>query len=160
MPLISKDFLQSIYFLAVQGVLDKLTEEEKERIPSFENFLENTTLTDEKIKIDKRKLPRGEATNHAYIHRKSGYKMEDGKRRCLARVRNDRYGGQCTKSVHKDSKNNLCLRHEKTLEKKGVLDYSYITERRHNNRPGGDTRPWKNTEEEEINLIGVLNPFL
>ena len=85
--------------------------------------------------------------------------MEDGRPRCLARVRNDRYGGQCTKSVHEKSRNSLCLRHEKTLQKKGVLDYGYITEKRSNNRPKGDTRPWKNTEEEEINLIGVLNPF-
>ena len=110
----------------------------------------------DKIKIKKGMLPRGEGTRHSFIDRESSYTMEDGRPRCLARIRNDRCGGQCTKSVHESSRNNLCLKHEKKLTDKKQLEYGYITEKRCNNRPGGNTRPWKNTDEEENNLIGVL----
>ena len=156
MPLISKDFLKSIYYVAIESIINDLSEEEKKKIPSFEEFINNLTITKNKIKIKKNMLPRGEGTRHSYIERKSSYNMSDARPRCLARVRNDRWGGQCTKSVHESSRNNLCLRHEKTLEKKKQLDYGYITEKRCINRPGGNSRPWKNTEEEEDNLIGVL----
>jgi hypothetical protein len=156
MPLISKDFLKSIYFVAIESIINDLSEEEKKKVPSFDEFINSLVITKKKIKIKKNMLPRGEGTRHSYIERKSSYTTSDARPRCLARVRNDRWGGQCTNSVHESSRNNLCLRHEKTLEKKKQLDYGYITEKRCNNRSGGDSRPWKNTEEEEYNLIGVL----
>ena len=156
MPNISKDFLQTLYYLAVESLIQDLTEEEKKKVPSFDDFVNSLVITKKKIKIKKKMMPRGEGTRHSFIDRESSYTMEDGRPRCLARIRNDRCGGQCTKSVHESSRNNLCLKHEKKLTDKKQLEYGYITEKRCNNRPGGNTRPWKNTDEEENNLIGVL----
>lgn len=156
MPSISEDMLRIFHYLAVEGVSKDLTEEERQKIPSFEKFLENITITEDKIKIDKRKLPRAENSKTGYIYRKSSYLMADSRARCLARVRNDRYGGQCTKSCHETSKNSLCLRHEKNIIKNGYLYYGYITEKRYIRRSGSNSKTWKNTDEEEDNLIDVL----
>ena len=51
MPNISKDFLQTLYYLAVESLIQDLTEEEKKKVPSFDDFVNSLVITKKKIKI-------------------------------------------------------------------------------------------------------------
>ena len=158
---IVKELLEVFYYLACNRVKKYLTEEEQKRIPLFEVFIKELIFTDNKIQINKRLLPRAENGGHIYRYRKCSYIMEENKDklRCLARIRNARYGGQCEKSANEKSECYLCTSHDKKYKKYGYLYYGFITEKRYIRYPPemkGRCKIWLNAEEEEENLIGVL----
>ena len=79
--------------------------------------------------------------NKKYISRRS-YKTK--KNKCLCRIWNNGYGGQCSNNSKVD---HLCMRHYNMLKKDNILPFGYITESRPEyNLKNMDKLPWKDKQ--------------
>jgi hypothetical protein len=160
MPYISKRFLRICFHTAKQRMIQKglITEEDICKIPDFETFVSEINIVrGQELELDSKLMPcRPESSVNAYSRRDSSRLTENGMPRCMARVINDRMGGQCRfKAVAQE----LCCRHlnvynkETEYKKKYQLVFNRIDESRAVNKIRPEKIVWRNTEEEEDNLL-------
>ena len=160
MSLISKRFLRICFHIAKQRLLQKglITEEDLDKIPDFDTFVSEINIVrGHELELDSKLMPcRPESNVNAYSRRDSSRSTENGLPRCMARVINDRMGGQCRfKAVAQE----LCTRHlnvynkETEYKKKCQLVFNRIDESRAVNMIAPEKIVWRNTEEEEDNLL-------
>jgi len=140
---------RAFYDVAVERVIKKhpeWTKEDIERKAGFEESEKCIKIDNDRIKFDNWKMPT--QSSHVYSQRKSSYRTGEDSKRCMARICNDWYGGQC-KSKAKEG--DLCGRHINVVKSHGKLLFSRINKPREINLPEKEMQQkrWRNTPEEE-----------
>ena len=162
MPFISNRFLRICFHTAKQRLIQKglITEEDICKIPSFDIFVSEINIVrGQELELDSKKMPSvSESSTNAYFKRNSSRLTENGLPRCMARVINDCMGGQCR---FKAGINDLCKTHfnvynkETEYKKRCQLIFNRIDEPRAVNMIKPEKIVWRNTEEEEDNLLSL-----
>jgi hypothetical protein len=160
MPSISKRFLRICFHTAKQRLLQKglITEEDLDKIPDFDTFVSDINIVrGHELELDSKLMPSvSESSSNAYFKRNSSRSTENGLPRCMARVVNDGMGGQWRfkAGIHDLCKTHLNVYNKETeYKKKCQLVFNRIDESRAVNIKRPDKIVWRNTEEEEDNLL-------